>query len=334
MWIFALATEDGRTRLISRNRIATPAASPPARVFNMLVMEPGSLIMERKMLLGIKRRAERLAREGLTMSRIVVNAKTCEISRPDESLLEFLRSELGLTGVKEGCGEGECGACTVLLDGQPALACQLRTGQLSTGQLPTGLAAGCSVTTIEGLADSAGEPLHPVQRALVAERASQCGYCTPGIALRAAALLAAHPDPGDGQIAAALDPCLCRCGCYPGIVRAVHRAAALARGADESQTGPARAGTDPLTSVTRPALARPARPWDLSAPEDRDWFGVLGHGLVVVWPPDGAGSWPRVGGRVAARRGVRDGDRLHRQGRRRAGQPDGPEAAGGGGTGG
>ncbi len=170
------------------------------------------------------------------MSRIVVNSKTCEISRPDESLLEFLRSELGLTGVKEGCGEGECGACTVLLDGRPALACQLSTGQLSTGQ-----AAGCSIITIEGLADSAGEPLHPVlhpiQRALAGERVSQCGYCTPGIALRAAALLAAHPDPGDGQIAAALDPCLCRCGCYPGIVRAVHRAAALALGADESRPG-------------------------------------------------------------------------------------------------
>jgi nicotinate dehydrogenase subunit B len=217
------------------------------------------------------------------LTRVVVNGKTCEISRPGASLLAFLRSELGLTGVKGGCGEGACGACTVLVDGQPVLACQLRAGE----------AAGRSVTTIEGLADSAGEPLHPIQRALIAERASQCGYCTPGIALRAAALLAAHPDPGDEQISAALNPCLCRCGCYPRLVRAIHRAAALARGEGESDSGSAASGTAP-SAVS--SLARPRRPWDMSWPGERDWFGVLGHGLVVVWPPPAAGTWPRTGG--------------------------------------
>jgi nicotinate dehydrogenase subunit B len=217
------------------------------------------------------------------MSSTTVNGKTCEISRPDASLLAFLRSELGLTGVKEGCGEGACGACTVLVGDQPVLACQVRAGEV----------AGRSVTTIEGLAGSAGEPLHQVQRALIAERASQCGYCTPGVVLRAAALLAAHPDPGDGQIDAALDPCLCRCGCYPSIVRAVHRAAALARGQGETDAGPAAAGA---ASLDLSSLARPARPWDMSAPGERDWFGVLGQGLVVVWPPAAAAAWPRTGG--------------------------------------
>jgi aerobic carbon-monoxide dehydrogenase small subunit len=137
------------------------------------------------------------------MTSTVVNAKTCEIGDPAGSLLAFLRSDLGLTGVKPGCGEGACGACTVLVNGRPVLACQTRAGEV----------AGRSVLTIEGLAGLTGEPLHPVQQALVAERASQCGYCTPGMALRAAALLAAEPDPDDGQIAAALNACLCRRGC-------------------------------------------------------------------------------------------------------------------------
>ena len=215
------------------------------------------------------------------MSSTVVNGKTCEIRRPEASLLAFLRSELGLTGVKGGCGEGACGACSVLVDGQPVLACQMRAGQV----------ADRAVTTIEGLADAAGEPLHPVQRALIAERASQCGYCMPGIALRAAALLAVHPDPGDEQIAAALDPCLCRCGCQPRIIRAVHRATALARGKDDGTAWTPLAG-----APTQTALARPARPWDMSEPADRDWFGELGDGLVTVWPPPAAGTWPRSGG--------------------------------------
>ena len=208
------------------------------------------------------------------MSSTVVNSKTCEISEPDRSLLAFLRRDLGLTGAKLGCGEGACGACTVLVDGMPVLACQRRAGDV----------AGRSVTTIEGLADAAGEPLHPVQQALAAERASQCGYCTPGMALRAAALLAVHPDPGDDQIAAALDPCVCRCGCYPVITRAVHRAAALMHGA-----GGTAAGAVPPSSVPL-VLTRPAKPWDLSGPGERDWFGVLGDGLVVVWPASPAAT--------------------------------------------
>ena len=222
-------------------------------------------------------------RDARAMAGTIVNTKTCEISHPEASLLAFLRSELGLTGVKGGCGEGACGACTVLVDGRPALACQTRAGEVARH----------SVTTIEGLAGAEGEPLHPVQRGLIAERASQCGYCTPGIALRAAALLTASPDPTDQQIAAALNPCLCRCGCYPRIVRAVHRAAALARGEDESEAGAMAAGTEPPAPCS---LTRPAKPWDLSAPGERDWFGPLGDGLVAVWPPSAAGTWPPSGG--------------------------------------
>jgi hypothetical protein len=96
----------------------------------------------------------------------VVNAKTCEITEPDGTLLAFLRSGPGLTGAKEGCGEGACGACTVLVDGAPVLACRTRAGDM----------AGRAVITIEGLAGPAGEPLHPVQRALAAERAAQCDH--------------------------------------------------------------------------------------------------------------------------------------------------------------
>jgi CO/xanthine dehydrogenase Mo-binding subunit/aerobic-type carbon monoxide dehydrogenase small subunit (CoxS/CutS family) len=216
---------------------------------------------------------------GTPPSRAIVNGKTCQLDgSPARSLLSFLRGELGLTGVKPGCGEGECGACTVLVDGTPVLACQATIGEV----------AGRSVTTIEGLA--ANGQLHPVQQALAEERASQCGYCTPGMALRAAALLAAEPDPIDEQIAAALQPDICRCGCYQRISRAVHRAAELA-----GESGPR--GPEPA-SAAAPALARPRRPWDLCEPADRDWFGLLGDGLVVVWPPakPAAGMWAANGG--------------------------------------
>jgi len=153
--------------------------------------------------------AGHLSGRGRSLSSAVVNGTARELNgSPSRSLLALLRADLGLTGVKPGCGEGECGACTVLVDGAPVLACQTRLADV----------AGRSVTTIEGLAVHGR--LHPVQLALADEQASQCGYCTPGMALRAAALLAAGPEPDDAQIRAALEPNVCRCGCYPRITRA------------------------------------------------------------------------------------------------------------------
>lgn len=229
--------------------------------------------------------AGRLPDRGVPMASAMVNGKTCELSGPpSRSVLALLRDDLGLTGTKPGCGEGACGACTVLLEGLPVLACQTTLAEV----------AGRSVTTIEGLAS--GGRLHPVQRALAEERASQCGYCTPGMALRAAALLAADPDPGDGQVAAALEPNVCRCGCYPRIARAVHRAAAVLGDPGQQPPEPAARSAPPLT--------RPRRPWDLCQPSEREWFDILGDGLVTVWPaqardagmrPAGGGAWVHVG---------------------------------------
>ncbi len=224
----------------------------------------------------------------------VLNGQTVELGAAlDRSLLAFLRGGLGLTGAKPGCGEGECGACTVLVDGAPVLACQQTVAEI----------AGKSVTTIEGLA-AAGR-LHPVQRAFLAERASQCGYCTPGMVLRAAALLAADPHPDDERIAAALRPNLCRCGGYQRITRAVGRAAELAAEATQptemAQSGARCDSFAALSATATPAgtsFPRPRRPWDLSEPADRDWFGILGDGLAVVWPPSAPapGTWPADGG--------------------------------------
>ncbi|HYB15966.1 MAG TPA: molybdopterin cofactor-binding domain-containing protein [Streptosporangiaceae bacterium] len=223
--------------------------------------------------------AGRLAGRGRSGSSAVVNGKPCELGGPPgRSLLALLRSDLGLTGVKPGCGEGQCGACTVLVDGAPVLACQTTLAEV----------AGRAVTTIEGLAS--GGRLHPVQQALAEEQASQCGYCTPGMALRAAALLAADDNPGQALIRAALEPNVCRCGCYPRIVRAVCRVAGLLR-------GPAQQAPEaPPDGV--PPLARPRRPWDLCPPSEREWFDILGDGLVVVWPAPApaAGRWPAGGG--------------------------------------
>jgi len=130
---------------------------------------------------------------------------------PDRNLLYVLREELGLTGTKYGCGEGECGACKVLLDGVAVRACQT----------PIGEAVGRSVTTIEGLAP--GDRLHPVQQAFLDAGAFQCGFCTPGMIIAAASLLARTPDPTDEEIRSALDGNLCRCGGYLRILDAVRR---------------------------------------------------------------------------------------------------------------
>ena len=135
------------------------------------------------------------------------------IEPPDVSLLEVLRDRLGLTGAKYGCGEAQCGACVVLLDGQPVAAC------ITT----IATARGREVTTVEGL--TADGDLHPVQQAFIETDALQCGYCTPGMVVAAAALLRAAPRPTDAQIVAAMQSHLCRCGAYARIVKAVHLAA-------------------------------------------------------------------------------------------------------------
>lgn len=136
----------------------------------------------------------------------------------DRSLLYVLREELGLTGTKYGCGEGECGACKVLLDGVAVRACKT----------PIGEAVGHSVTTIEGLAT--GDRLHPVQQAFVDASAFQCGFCIPGMIIATVSLLAQNPRPDEAEIRAALDGNLCRCCGYVRILEAVRMASALSPG--------------------------------------------------------------------------------------------------------
>jgi len=132
---------------------------------------------------------------------------------PYLTLLELLRDTLGLTGTKEGCGAGNCGACTVLLDGEPVNSCLLLAVQ----------AEGSQVITVEGLTDNGD--LHPVQEALVAHGGLQCGFCTPGVVLSSVALLKHNPRPAEAEICDALAGNLCRCTGYDKIVRAVQAAA-------------------------------------------------------------------------------------------------------------
>ena len=133
--------------------------------------------------------------------------------------LDLLRDRLGLTGTKEGCGRGECGACTILVEGRPVNACLLYAAKL----------AGRSVLTVEGLAGPDGA-LHPLQEAFLEEGAVQCGYCTPGMLLSAKALLDRSPHPATAEIEQALSGNLCRCTGYAKIVKAVQRAARAAGG--------------------------------------------------------------------------------------------------------
>jgi aerobic-type carbon monoxide dehydrogenase small subunit (CoxS/CutS family) len=134
-------------------------------------------------------------------------------SDPDRTLLSVLRDDLGLTGAKYGCGEGQCGACTVLLDGKAVRSCITRVGA----------AAGKAVTTIEGLAKE--EKLHPVQEAFLAEGAMQCGYCVPGMILSACSLLSRIPQPTDEEIFRGMEGNICRCCAYGRMQAAVKRAA-------------------------------------------------------------------------------------------------------------
>jgi aerobic-type carbon monoxide dehydrogenase small subunit (CoxS/CutS family) len=132
------------------------------------------------------------------------------------TLAELLREHVGLTGTKIACAEGTCGSCTVLVDGRAVLSCILLAPQ----------AEGCAITTIEGLGDEGS--LSPLQRAFVAEDALQCGFCTGGQVVAATALLAANPHPTSEEVRLGMSGNLCRCGAYPGIARAVLRAAAEA----------------------------------------------------------------------------------------------------------
>ena len=131
----------------------------------------------------------------------------------DTPLLYVLRNDLGLVGSRFGCGSGQCGACFVLVDGRAMASCDL----------PIWSVEGKSITTVEGLGRN-GE-LHPVQQALIAEQAAQCGYCMSGIAVAAAALLSTHKKPSEKQVREALDKHLCRCGSHNRVVKAVMRAA-------------------------------------------------------------------------------------------------------------
>jgi aerobic-type carbon monoxide dehydrogenase small subunit (CoxS/CutS family) len=150
--------------------------------------------------------------------RLTVNDQDREVVASSErSLLDVLRDDLGLTGTKYGCGEGECGACTVLVDGVAVRSCMT----------PVQEVVGHPVTTIEGLAGKRG--LHAVQQAFLDVGAAQCGFCTPGMVLAAVALLRQRPSPTEAEVRAALQGNICRCGGYLRILEAVGRAAEAAR---------------------------------------------------------------------------------------------------------
>ncbi|MBO0825927.1 MAG: molybdopterin-dependent oxidoreductase, partial [Actinobacteria bacterium] len=198
--------------------------------------------------------------------RLVVNGASQAVGcEPDTPLLDVLRHDLGLAGPRFGCGIGLCGACFVLIDGQPRSSCDL----------PVSAVAG-AVTTVEGLATD--HALHPVQQAFLDEQAAQCGYCSSGMLISAAALLRDQPTPSEQDVRHALDGNLCRCGCHGRIVRAVLRAAS-GPGADGS------VGTDAAAPVPdiRSAPAAAALPANLAAnPQLARWLDFGPPGEVTI----------------------------------------------------
>lgn len=178
------------------------------------------------------------------MTDLTVNGRPVRFEiDPRTPLLWALRDAANLTGTKYGCGAGDCGACMVLVDGAALRSCLITLAE----------AEGRLVTTIEGLSRDRS---HPVQQALVAEQAIQCGFCTPGIAIAAAGLLARNADPGDEEIKQAIAN-LCRCGVYPRLVRAIQRAGRVARRAERISAAPAP-GIDPADAAAEvPAMRAP-----------------------------------------------------------------------------
>jgi len=150
--------------------------------------------------------------------KLKVNGDDYEVFvEPHRTLLEVLNNNLDLTGTKYGCGSGECGACTVLIDGRPVLACLTLAVSVE----------GKDITTIEGLSD--GERLHPIQQALVEHGAIQCGFCTPGFVLKAVALLDENPNPSEEQVREYMRGNLCRCTGYVKIIEGILAAAKMKR---------------------------------------------------------------------------------------------------------
>ncbi|CAL76959.1 putative oxidoreductase subunit protein [Bradyrhizobium sp. ORS 278] len=157
---------------------------------------------------------------------LTINGRDHQVdAEPDTPLLYVLRDDLALNAAKYGCGLGQCGACTVMIDGEAVFSCIT----------PVLLLAGRKITTLEGLGTE--EAPAPIQRAFIEEQAAQCGYCIPGMMMRAHALLQRNASPTDLQIRAELAPHLCRCGTHMRILRAVHRAADMVRRADAGTEG-------------------------------------------------------------------------------------------------
>jgi aerobic carbon-monoxide dehydrogenase small subunit len=183
--------------------------------------------------------------------RLTVNGEVSDLAiEPDRMLLDVLRAELGLTGVKTNCLEAECGVCTVLVDGMAVNSCTMLAVT----------AEGCEITTIEGLARDGG--LHPLQQAFIDHGAVQCGYCIPGMILSAKAFLDENPEPTDAEIREALAGNLCRCTGYQKIVDAVRDAAAVLRNGESpaavaSEPESSRQGRSNTVDARRSAAARP-----------------------------------------------------------------------------
>ncbi len=191
-----------------------------------------------------------------------VNGESHAAPAGELPLLAFLRGGLGLLGPKLGCGEGACGACTVLADGSPVLSCQMTMEDVF----------GREITTVEG---AVSETAARLKASLAAAGASQCGYCSPGMVLRAIALLESNPRPDEAEVREWMAPNICRCGCYQRITKGIVEAAGTSRedGEGEPALGPSWGW-------------RPHRPFDLTDPAERQWFELLGEGIIATSSPE------------------------------------------------